>query len=117
MEVGDEEGDVISLDLISKQVSCVSRSQAYRHRLSSQDEEGLCSLGQESRELVHEDVFNLVRLFYPYANPDAVDRRLNKNALFLVPRDGEWFKHDLGRGLCLGLGDIVSLGGLRCEVR
>ena len=77
MEVGDQEGDVISLD-----------------RFPPQDNEALCSLLQEPCELVDQNVFDLICLLDLDAYAHAVDTGLDENALILVARDGEWVEDD-----------------------
>jgi hypothetical protein len=46
---------------------------AYWYRFPPQDEESLCSLRQESRELVDQDMLYLICLLYPNAHAHAVD--------------------------------------------
>lgn len=58
-------------------------------RLSPQDEELLCSLGQEAREFVHKNVFDLVCLLNFDTNADAVHARLEQDALGFVARNCE----------------------------
>lgn len=89
---------------------------AYIDRLPPQNEERLGSLRQEPRELVHEDVLDLVRLLYPYAHAHAVDRGLDEHALFLVSGHGQGVEDELGRGSRFDLGDIMSFGCLRGKV-
>lgn len=79
VEVCNQERDVIALD-----------------RFPPQDVEGLCSLRQESRELVHQDVFNLVRLLDLDAYPHAVYRRLDVHLLVLVSRHCKRVQDDFG---------------------
>ena len=62
----------------------------YLDRLPPQDEESLRSLRQESRKLVHQDMLDLVRLLYPYANTHTVHRGLDEDTFFLVSRYGQW---------------------------
>jgi hypothetical protein len=88
----------------------------YIDRLPPQDEERLRSLGQEPRELVYQNVLNLIRLLYPYADTHAVHRRLDEDTLLLVPRNGQWVEDEFGRGIRLDFGNIVPFAGLRCEV-
>jgi hypothetical protein len=89
VEVGDKEGDVISLeeaklamrgtaDRRSHQVTCLDG-------LPPEDEEGLGSLGQESGKLVDQDVLDLVCLLDLDAYPYAVDAGLDEDTLVLVP--------------------------------
>lgn len=99
VEVCYQEGDIIAGD-----------------RFSSQDEEGLGSLGQETGKLVHEDGFDLIGLLDLDADADRVDAGLNQHPLVLVTRNDKGRQDDLGRRLGFDLGDVVPLGGLRGEV-
>ena len=80
MVIRDQERDIITLaytvSLLSILSSCrgLPVQQTYRHRLPPQHEERLRSLCQESCELMHEDMLDLIRLFYPNANSYAIDR-------------------------------------------
>ena len=58
----------------------------------------------------------LVRLFYPYADPHAVDAGLNEDFLILVSRYSEGVEENFGAAGSLDLRYIVPFGGLRCEV-
>ena len=58
-------------------------------RFSSQDEELLGSLGQETRELVHKNVLNLVRLLDFDTDADTVDTGLDEDPFRLIARDCE----------------------------
>lgn len=75
VEVRNQERDVIALPLCQSCClelhECTSTS-TYIDRLPPQDEERLRSLGQEPRKLVYQDVLNLIRLLYPYADTHAV---------------------------------------------
>jgi hypothetical protein len=87
MVVGDQERDIVALTNMSAghpKPAWYFPSCSYRHSFSPQDEERLRSLGQEARELVHENMLDLIRLLYPYADSHAVDRWLNKYSLFLI---------------------------------
>lgn len=99
VEVGHEERDVVAGD-----------------GLAAQDEEALGALLQEARELVHEDVLDLVGLLDLDADAHAVDAGLDEHALVLVARDGQRRQQDLGGGAGLDLGHVVALGGLGGEV-
>ncbi|KUI73012.1 hypothetical protein VM1G_11840 [Cytospora mali] len=85
-------------------------------RLPPQYEEGLGPLLQEPRELVYQDMLDLVGLLDLDADAHAVDAGLDKDALVLVSCDGQRSQKDLRRCPGLDLGHIVSLGGLGCEV-
>jgi hypothetical protein len=65
---------------------------------------------------VDQDVLDLVGLLDLDADPYAVDAGLDEHALVLVARNGQGRQQHLGRRAGLDLGDIVPLGGLRCEV-
>ena len=45
---------------------------------------------KKSCELVNQDMLDLVRLLYSYANPDAVDAGLDEDLLVLIACDGQW---------------------------
>ena len=86
------------------------------HRLPPQDEERLCSLGKEARELVYQYMLDLVCLFYPYAHSDTVYAWLYQDFLVLISRNGERIEqHFWGCG-SFDLGHVMSLGSLRREV-
>ena len=75
VEVCDQERNIIALP--TGQSTCpvphaYASTSTYIDRLPPQDEEGLRSLGQEPRELVYQDVLDLIRLLYPYADSHAV---------------------------------------------
>lgn len=59
----------------------------------------------------------LVRLLDLDADPHAVYARLDQDSLVLVAGDGQRVQQHFGRRLGFDLGDIVTLRGLRCEVR
>lgn len=85
---------------------------SYRHGFPPQDEERLGSLRQEARELVDQDMLNLVGLLDLDADAHRVYARLDEDALVLVARNRQRCEEDLGRGLGLDLGGIVTLGTL-----
>lgn len=58
-------------------------------RFPPQNEEALRPLLQESRELVNQDVFNLVGLLDLDADAHGVDRRLDQDALVFIAGDGQ----------------------------
>lgn len=58
----------------------------------------------------------LVRLFYPYADPNAVDAGLNEDFLILISRHGEGVEEDFWAAGSLDLRYIVPFGGLGCKV-
>lgn len=95
VKVRDQEGDVVAL-----------------HRFPPQNVERLGSLRQESRELVYQYVFNLIRLLDLYAYPHAVDTWLDEDPLVLIPRNGKWVQDDFWRACRLDFRDIVSFRGL-----
>lgn len=65
---------------------------------------------------MHQNVLDLVGLFYPYADAHAVHRGFNEHALFLVSGDGQRVEDELGRSSRFDFGDIVSFARLRGEV-
>lgn len=71
---------------------------------------------QEARELVDEDVLNLVGLLDLDADAHRVDARLDEDPLVLVAGHRQGRQEDLGRCLGLDLGDIVPLGRLGGKV-
>lgn len=81
----------------------------YFDRLPSQNEERLGSLGKKASKLVDKDVFDFIRLFYPYAHSDAVHTGFNEDLLVLIPRNRQRIQKQFGRRGSLDLGDIVSL--------
>ena len=81
---------------------------AYLHRFPPQHKEGLCTLGQEARELVYQYMLYLVCLLDLYADAHTVDARFDKHPLVLVSRYSKWVKKHLGGARSLDLGNIVS---------
>ena len=69
VEVGDEEGEVVS-----------------GHRRASEDDEVLRPLREEAREAVDEHLFDLVALLDADRDAQAVDRRLDQRLLTLIAR-------------------------------
>jgi len=98
VEVGDEERNVIALpnDQQSLPSSAQCPASAYIDRLPPQDEERLRSLRQESRELVHQDMLDFIRLLDPYADSHTIHRRLDEDTFFLVSRHGQWVEDEFG---------------------
>lgn len=103
---------------IERQHSQSTRSRTLNHldRFPPQDEEGLTPLGEETGELVDQNVLDLVRLLDPDADADRVDGRLDQDSLVLIARNGQGRQEDLGGRLGLNLGDVVSLSRLGSEV-
>ena len=66
-----QEGNIVALD-----------------RFPPENEERLCSLCQKSGKFMHENMLDLIGLFYPYADSDTVDTGLNENLLVFVPGNG-----------------------------
>ena len=91
MRVGDEKADIIALDSKDQRFESIATifDIAYLDSLPPQDEEALGPLCQEPGELVDKDVLYFVRLFYPYAHSDTIDRGLYKHFLVLVPGNCE----------------------------
>jgi hypothetical protein len=92
-------------------------STTYLHWFPSQDEECLSSLSQESCELVYKDMLNLIRLLDLDADTNTVDAGLNQDPLIFVSGDRQRVQEDLWGSLCFNFWNIVSFGGLGCEVR
>lgn len=92
------------------------RKHTHFDRFPPQDEERLGALFQEPGELVYQDVLDLVSLLDLEADAHAVDAGLDEDALVLVTRNRQGRQKDLWRRPGLDFGDIVSLGGLGCEV-
>lgn len=61
-------------------------------RLPAQHNEVLCSLHHESGELVAQNAFYFIGLFYLDAEADRVDRGFDEDALILIPGDGQRIK-------------------------
>lgn len=83
---------------------------------SPQNEEAFGPLLKEARELVDQDVLDLVGLLDLDADAHGVDGRLDEDALVLVAGDGEGRQQYLGAGAGLDFRDVVPLGGLRGKV-
>lgn len=65
---------------------------------------------------MYQDVLDLVSLLDLDADAHAVDAGLDEDALVLVARNRQGRQEDLGGRPGFDFGDIVSLGGLGCEV-
>lgn len=89
----------------------------YLDRLPSQDEKRLGPLRQEPRELVDQDILDLVGLLDADTDTHTVHARLNEHSFILVSGDCQRVQQQLRRRLCLDLRHVVSLRRLRCEVR
>lgn len=100
MEVRDQERDVVSLDWFPPQ-----------------DEEGFCSLRQESGKLVDQDVLNFICLLNSDADAHTVYAGLNQDLFILIPRNCEGVEEQFWGALSLDFRDIMPFGGLRGEVR
>src|SRR5947207_15573676 len=81
----------------------------YLHCLPAQNEEGFCSLSQESGELVYQNMFDLICLLYTNADPNTINTRLNENLFILITGNSERVEQDLGRTGGLYFWDIMSL--------
>lgn len=77
MVIRYQERDIIALYVVvsiaARNATTPSRVKSHRHWLPSQDEERFRPLGQKSCELMHKNMLNLIRLFYPDADSYAVD--------------------------------------------
>jgi hypothetical protein len=89
------------------QQACTRRPRSYSHWLPAQNKEGFCPLSQESGELVYQNMFDLVCLLYPNADPNAVNARLNENLLILITGDSERIEQDFWRTGCFYFWDIM----------
>ena len=65
---------------------------------------------------MYQYVLNFVGLLDLDADTNRVDAGLDQDTLVLVSRNSQGLEEDFGGCLCLNLGDIVSLSGLRSEV-
>jgi hypothetical protein len=87
VEIRNQERNIIALSQ-SASTPTLHRL-TYLNRLPPQDKKGLCALRQESRELVHKDMLNLIRLLDLDADSNAIDAGLDQDALVLISGDGE----------------------------
>ena len=71
---------------------------------------------QEARELVHQDVLDLISLLDLDADAHGIDARLDQDFLIVIPRHGQWVEQNLWRARGLDFRHIVPLGSLRGEV-
>lgn len=74
-------------------------------------------MGQESSEFVDQNVLNLIGLLDLDADTNTVYTWLYKDSLVLISRNRQWVQQNLWGSLGLNLWNIVSFGGLRCEIR
>jgi hypothetical protein len=94
MEVGDQERNVVALpprfSPSSRESSTVAPLvQTHLNRLSPQNEEVFGSLRQEPRELVHENILDLVGLLDLDRDADRVDGGFDEHTLVFVPGHGQ----------------------------
>ena len=99
VEVRNQEGDIVALD-----------------RFPPQNVERLGALCQESRKLVDQNMFDLIRLLDLDAYPHAVDTWFDVHPLILVSRYGERVEDDFWGARGFDFRDIVSFRGLGSEV-
>lgn len=66
---------------------------------------------------MNKNILNIIRLLDFDANSHAVYAGLDQHPLVFVSRNRYWVEEDFRRGLRLDLRDIMSFGGLGCEVR
>ena len=85
VEVGDEERDIISLN-----------------SLTTQDDEGLSTLGQEAHELLGEQLLQLISLLNSNRDSQRVDGALNQNSLLRSTRDDDRVQQKFRRRAFLG---------------
>lgn len=81
VEVGDQEGDIVSLD-----------------GLTTQDDERLGTLGQEAHKLLGQQLLQLICLLHSNRDAQRVNRSLYQHTLLLGTSDDDWVQQELGRG-------------------
>lgn len=87
VEIRDQERDIIALLPVSILSCRIQRGQLPDlYRLPPQNEERLCSLGQEPGELVDEDMLDFIGLLYSDTDTDTVHARFNEDLFVLVSR-------------------------------
>lgn len=72
---------------------------------------------QESGELVDQDMLDFVCLLNSDAHANTVYTGFDQDFLVFIARNGEGVQEEFRGTGGLDLGDIVSFGGLRSEVR
>lgn len=73
-------------------------------------------MSKKAGKLVDQDMLNLIRLFYPYANPHTVDAGLNENFLIFIAGNCERIEQDFWGACGFYFRDVMSFGDLRGEV-
>lgn len=119
VRVCDEEGDIIALiGRLGLRMAFLwyNFKGAHLDWFPPQNKEALRPLRQKSRELVHQDMLDLICLLDPNAHTHAVDRWLNEDLLVLVAGDCEWIEQHFWGRCGFDLGNIMSLGGLGGEI-
>lgn len=101
---------------LSMRVRDKERNIVARYRLAAQHHKALRTLHQKPRELVAQNLLNLISLLDLDAHAHTVDRRLNQHILVLVATHRQRHEHRLRRVLRLDLRDIVPLNDLRAEI-
>jgi hypothetical protein len=101
MEVGDEEGDVVSLESRINQYSHstviyvnMMRTCTHLNRLPPQNNKVLCTHHHESGKFMTQDTFDIILLLDANRHSDRVDRRFDEDLFFLIARDCEGVKED-----------------------
>lgn len=119
MKVRNEERNVVSLGLVRTSSNINSRrcNVTYLHRLTSQDEERLRALSQESRKLMYQNILDFIRLLDTNANAHTIHTGLDQDLLALIAGHCERVQEHFGRTGSFDFGNIMSLGGLGCEIR
>jgi hypothetical protein len=98
MEIGDEERDIVTLRT-TRSASVhryhhatrtgAMRTSAHLDRLSSQNNEILCTHHHESGEFMTEDTFDIILLLDANRHANRVDRRFDEDLFLFVTRDCE----------------------------
>jgi hypothetical protein len=91
VEVGNEEGDIISLwiSVIGKLSTIIwGRECTDWDGFPPQHDKALRTLHHESGELVTQDPFDFICLFDLDRYPDGIDRRFDEHPFVFIPGDG-----------------------------
>ena len=72
------------------------RTIANLDRFPPQYKERLRPLSKKPGKFMDQDMLDLVRLLYPYADSDTVDTWLDEDFLILITCNRQWIQEDLG---------------------
>ena len=107
VDVGDKERDIVHLFALLVLLL---------DGLATEDEEVVCTLGEETHETLGKDLVELIELLQADRNTDAVHTGLDEDTLLLVTGDDNGCAEKLLAEAALNLGLVVTLNNLGSKV-